>query len=214
AAPDRPAAPGAAHPASKTTTSPIPRHALRSIAPPMSGRAAPPRGYGDLRHPSYLGRRRRSAVRGGIAGAAGWVGCNGPWAGACRRRPTARDCLWRIDQLRPGRDRPLLQLAVDVDIHLLVEEAEILFDAGALGDRVGVAPDDVLQLGAADLRRPVRRLALVRTARVLVRWREQVHAHVFAGNVVARGVGGLEQQARPAALGDGLAVDHDAHVAA
>lgn len=42
------------------------------------------------------------------------------------------------DRLRAGRSGPAQQLAVDIDVNLLVVEAEQVLDLGDFGDRCGV----------------------------------------------------------------------------
>ncbi len=64
-----------------------------------------------------------------------------------RDRKGNRVC-WR-PTLGPLGLRALLELAVHVDVHLLVEEGEISLDAWAFQDRIQIAPDDVSQLGIA-----------------------------------------------------------------
>src|SRR3989442_13839486 len=57
-----------------------------------------------------------------------------------------------------------LPLVVHVDrIHPLVEKAEQAADRRTGGHRVAVAPQDVFEHSIADHRRPIRRLALLRT---------------------------------------------------
>src|SRR6266581_8383956 len=57
-----------------------------------------------------------------------------------------------------------LQFVVHVDgVHPLVEKAEQAADRRTGGQRVAVAPHDVLEYPVADRRGPIRRLALVRT---------------------------------------------------
>src|SRR3954469_6254228 len=81
-------------------------------------------------------------------------------AGAPRATRPARNF-----RSRPGRDRPLLALAVDDEVDLLVEEAHQPSDARVLRDRGRVAPHEVLHDPVADADRPPRRDSLVRADR-------------------------------------------------
>src|SRR5207248_9260605 len=65
---------------------------------------------------------------------------------------------------RPGGLGPLLKLAVELEVDLLVEEAEQALDASDLRKRIGVVPDEVL----GPVHRVVAGRPFVRAARDLV----------------------------------------------
>src|SRR6266481_3388080 len=70
-----------------------------------------------------------------------------------------------------------LLFVVHVDrIHPLVEKAEQAADRRTGGQRVEVAPHDVLEYPVADLRGPIRRLALVGTTGGGLGRLQEVHA--------------------------------------
>jgi hypothetical protein len=111
--------------------------------------------------------------------------------------------------LRPG---PLLLLAVHLEIHLLVEEAQVAFDLVSLRDRLRVVPDEVLHPPSPGLDRVVRSHALVRAPGVLIAREEHLLADVLGRDVVARRQSGLEEDPGPLRLGDDLPVHADLDV--
>src|SRR5438067_13422857 len=90
-------------------------------------------------------------------------------------------------RLRPGRFRPLLQLAVELEVDLLVEEAQQPLDAAGFRQRIGVVPDQILDPpGGVVTSRP-----LVRTAGDFVA-RRQLGDHVLRRQVPTRREAGLK----------------------
>src|SRR5687768_8087934 len=65
--------------------------------------------------------------------------------------------------LRPLRLRPLLRLAVHLEVHLLIEEAQMTFYVGGCRYRVRIVPDECFPSLTARLHRVVRRHPLVGT---------------------------------------------------
>src|SRR4051812_6748348 len=115
----------------------------------------------------------------------------------------------------PGLERglrPRLQLAVDVEVDLLVVEADPAGHLLALGHGAAVAPHDVLVAPLRSGDRPVRGGALVRAAGLRRGRLQQVEPHVAHRQVVARRQARLEEDHRPLRVGHRDAVDLDPHV--
>src|SRR5215204_4962311 len=72
------------------------------------------------------------------------------------------------NSLRPLRLRPLLRLAVQFQIHLLIVEAQMTYYVGGCGYRVRIVPDECFPSLTARLHRVIRRHPLVGTFRFLV----------------------------------------------
>src|SRR5205823_9602542 len=112
----------------------------------------------------------------------------------------------------PLRPRALAQLAVELEVDALVEEAEVVADVLRVVLGARVRPDEVVVPAAGGVEVPVRGRALVRAARLLRARHEQLGADVLGRQVVARRQPGLEQDLRAPRVGDDLAVDEDANV--
>jgi error-prone DNA polymerase len=124
--------------------------------------------------------------------------------------------LRRLRVVAAARSRLRVGLALAVDGHLdpARPEAHEPGDALGLRDRRLVAPHEVLVRLAADLGGPVRRVALERAVRGVVRGLEQFGAHVLLGQVVAGRQPGLVEQDRPVRDGQFLAAEGDLDVVA
>src|SRR4051812_40393272 len=85
---------------------------------------------------------------------------------------------------RPGREGPLLRLAVHGQVDLLVAEADQPRDARVLRHGRGIAPGDVLDHPVPDPRRPPARMTLVGAARPGLAG-QQVDPDVVGREVVA-----------------------------
>src|SRR4029453_9291939 len=111
--------------------------------------------------------------------------------GSCRQPAEGAGCacLPRLPcpRLGPGCVWLRPELAVDPDVGPLVVEGDQVGDLGALRDRERVAPGDVLLDRGADPGRPVAGRALVGALGLAVGRRQQVHADVGLGKVVAGG---------------------------
>src|SRR5215211_2727002 len=114
---------------------------------------------------------------------------------------------------RPLGQRPLLELAVDLEVGALVEEREVVLDPHGVVARLAVRPYEVLLQPVADPHRPVAGEALVGAAGLLLTWLEQLGAHVVIRDVPARRQSGLEQPPGAPRLGEQLAVEADLDVA-
>src|SRR3989442_2996178 len=137
----------------------------------MDGSEPPPRPAVLCRSPSSTPSRGRA-------------GCQGQLAAATWKRPVAHLCPpceigggpqslpepgskipltrgkrfpVRESASRPGGHGTDLQLPVDGEVHPLVVEAEQALDLGALRDRGGIAPDEILQQTVPAAKRPVDR---------------------------------------------------------
>src|SRR5215211_7134123 len=118
--------------------------------------------------------------------------------------------------VKPGQSRPpraLLEYAVHFQLDPIVVEGDEPGDSQALGQGMGIRPDQILVHSIAEAQRPVRRLTLVRAARDGIGRLEQVDAHVDLREVVAHRQAGLEQQPRPVRFSDDLAVYYHTNVA-
>ena len=109
-----------------------------------------------------------------------------------------------------GVDEDLLVLLEPV-LHRVPVERDAIRDLPHGGERFGVGPDAALGDAPASLDGPVARVALERAMRVVARWREQVEAHVDAGEVPDGQVTALVQEQHVARVDDGLAAEHPAH---
>src|SRR5581483_3611601 len=136
--------------------------------------------------------------------------CIRSWISVGLRSPTAlrRLALLRADPIAPRRFGALLQLAVELEVDLLVEEAQQTLDPADLGKRVLVVPDEVVNPGG----RVVAGCALVGAPGHGVSWLE-VGDHVLARDVPARRQAGLEQCERTPGLREHPSVQGDTHVA-
>src|SRR5882724_5397934 len=131
-----------------------------------------------------------------------------------RPRPITPICILLSPCVRSARltrvRRPRLLDAVDEDtVDELVVEADQAFDASGLGQWLGVVPDEIVVAFALDGQVVVGGRALVGAAGLQRARRQQVEAGVGDRQVVAGGQAGLEQEDAAAAVGDGLAIDHD-----
>src|SRR5215203_405511 len=98
-------------------------------------------------------------------------------------------------------------------IHLPPVEREVARDRRRRLYGVGVRPHGVLGHVLADPYRPVRGLALVGARRRVVRGLEEVHPHVFFGEIVDGQMPRLVHELDAAAVGHGLAAQHHPHPA-
>src|SRR5207248_7300878 len=85
----------------------------------------------------------------------------------------------------PGRLWPRLELAVDEEIDSFVVERQQVFDSGALGDRVGIRPHQVLVNLVANAHGPVAGAAFVRALGDRLGRLQQVKSDVRLRDVVA-----------------------------
>src|SRR5438093_8069157 len=128
-------------------------------------------------------------------------------------RTTPRRCVIGGVTSAPVRLRAGKALAVDVEVHPFVEEADEVLDLGDLGQRRIVEPGDVLGQLPARLHVPVRRLTLVGTAGKRGARAEQVNPHIDLGDVIASRQTRLEQEPGTGGLSHRLPFDHHPDVA-
>src|SRR5262249_13385564 len=143
-------------------------------------------------------RNRRERARGAAALPGLRSEARATREGGASRRPAGERTMpgrarGPVARLARGRLRAWL-LAADGQLDPLRVEAHEAGDPLGPGYRLLVAPDDVVVGLAADLRRPVRRVALVRTVRRRVGGPEELGAHVLPGQVVPGRQPGLVQQ--------------------
>src|SRR6516162_9802017 len=99
-----------------------------------------------------------------------------------------------ISTLREGRDWSILQHPIDVQVDVLIVEAEPVFDLRALGNWRQITPHDVLDELVAHPSRPVARRPFIRASRGRLGGLEQIHAHIELRNVIAGRQPGLEEE--------------------
>src|SRR5437763_3742129 len=97
--------------------------------------------------------------------------------------------------------RPLLRLAVELEVDTLVEEAEQVANRFGVVLRLRIRPDDVLDQPLAEAHVPVGGRPLVRAAAPRRARDEQLGPHVVDRDVVARRQPGLEQRLRASRVG-------------
>ena len=98
-------------------------------------------------------------------------------------------------------------------VHLVPIKGEVFLYILPIREGLEVAPDGVLLHPVAHPDGPIGRIALVGTVGVVVGRLQQVHAHVFFGEVVDGTMPGLAEQLGPLAVDNRLAVDHHPHPA-
>ena len=160
-------------------------------------------------------RSRGSSTRWSASSRAWTPGCASPSAPSPTTRassPSAKAPPRRSNSSRSaaaiGAAGPLAALAVEEHVDALVPERDQPGDRDGVRERLLVAPAEVRARAAADLDRPVRRLALVRAVGVPRRWAAARRGRPRR-EVEARGQVGLEQQPGARGLGHDLAVDLD-----
>ena len=114
--------------------------------------------------------------------------------------------------LRPGGRRTHGLLAVELEVHLLVEEADHVAHRLGIAARLSVGPGEVRPGTVADPHRPVRRAPLVGAGGTQV-GRLEPGPDVLPGEVPAWRERRLEDHHRALALGEDLAVHADSHAA-
>src|SRR6516162_5638674 len=114
--------------------------------------------------------------------------------------------------LRERRERSILQHPIDVQVDVLVVEAEQVFDLRALGNWGRITPHDVLDELVAYPRRPVARYTFIRASRGRLGGLEQIHAYIQLRNVIAGRQPSLEEEDGPASFTHRHAVDLHTHV--
>src|SRR4029453_16184706 len=108
--------------------------------------------------------------------------------------------------------RSRLELAVYLQVHALLVEAEAVADGLGVQLRLRIRPDEVVDHPVADPDRPVRGRALVGAAWPGRAGDEEGRADVLGGDVVPRRQAGLEEDLRTARVGENDAVAHHADV--
>src|SRR5262245_20077970 len=180
------------------------RHALKRVAAEAGGG---PGGWHDRRPGYWLdgsprGRSARSAPQTRPA----FRRHRGP-SGRRRRHPGLRS-----RRLRERRDWAILQHPIDVQVDVLVVEAEQVFDLWALGNWRRITPHDVLDELVAHPSRPVARHSLIRTARDILGGLEQIHTYIQLWDVITGRQSSLEEEHRSASVTHGNSADLHAHV--
>src|SRR5262245_15649 len=105
-----------------------------------------------------------------------WTSASAPKAdiGSLAKSPTTSTTISASGE---RGDRPLSQQPIDVQVDVLVVEAEQVFDLRALGNWRRITPHNVLDDLVAHPSRPVARHAFIRTARDVLGGLEQIHTH-------------------------------------
>jgi HHH domain len=108
--------------------------------------------------------------------------------------------------------RSILQHPIDVQVDVLVVEAEQVFDLRALGNWRRITPHDVLDELVAHPSRPVARHSFIRAARERLGGLEQIHAHVQLRNVITGRQSSLEEEHGSASFTHCHSIDLRAHL--
>src|SRR5258706_15604041 len=98
------------------------------------------------------------------------------------------------------RDRSILEHPIDVQVDVLVVEAEQVFDLRAFGNWRRITPHDVLDELVAYPSRPVARHTFIRASRDRLGGLEQIHAHVQLRDVITGRQPSLEEEDGPASF--------------
>src|SRR5689334_302291 len=86
----------------------------------------------------------------------------------------------------------------------LLKKADEAFDLRTLGNRIAIAPGEIGMDLAAGFDRPIRRDAFIRAAGGGIARNQQIAPDIVERNVVTNGMAGLEDERRPARIGDGF----------
>src|SRR6516164_5605601 len=117
-----------------------------------------------------------------------------------------------ISTLREGRYWSILKHPIDVQVDVLVVEAEQVFDLRALGNWRRITPHDVLDELVAHPGRPIVRRSFIRASRDRLGGIEQIDADIELRNVIAGRQPSLEEEDGPASFTQCHAINLHTHV--